>query len=107
MLVELPQGLEVIRYRRRRPRSAPTFFRKHKFIETMVYRIELPKTQDDENPYVWADAFVPQEHAAGIPAIGGWVGPGVYRAKAYIKSNRNSLRAFLASGDLEWDVSEV
>lgn len=56
---------------------------------------------------VEVDAFIPEMHRSRIPECDGrWVGPGVFRAKAYLRRNRHSrvLGAFIKSGDDAWDV---
>lgn len=106
MLVELPNGMGLVKGRR--SRLASRLFQRHKYIETTVYRIALPTVQDPEQPYVLADAVVLEKDAAGIPLLSDkWVAPGIYRAIAYINRNRRSLAPFLASGARELDLKEA
>lgn len=106
MLVELPNGMGLVKGRR--SRLSARLFQRHKYIETTVHRIALPAAQDPGQPFVYADAVVLEKDAEGIPVLSDkWVAPGVYRAIAYINRNRRSLVKFLASGDREWDLREA
>ncbi|SAK69607.1 gp64 [Caballeronia pedi] len=76
-------------------------------FETTVYRIALPFAQSEIEPFVWVDAFIPEDRRGGIPILSSdWVAPGVYRTRASIKKNRKSFALFLASGLREMDVTE-
>lgn len=97
LLVELPAGTASISGRR--CRSTPRTFQKYRFIETQVHRIELPERHDAQKPFVWAHAVVLPKDAVGISTQSdGWIRPGVFRAKAYVKDNARTLASLLASG---------
>jgi hypothetical protein len=71
----------------------------------MVYRLERVMYQHRGPLFVYAEAWIPEHHRTGfLPGDLSWIGDGIYRAKAYVEFNRNTLAPFLASGDLEWDV---
>lgn len=75
---------------------------------TTVYHLRLPRKQDEEEPFVWVDAWIPEDRRGAIPILDdAWVAPGVLRAKAVIKRNRWTLAPFLESGMNEMDVRET
>jgi len=77
-------------------------------LETTVYRVALPKVQNTIRPFVWVDAWIPEDRRAGIPVLDdGWVEAGVYRTRAFIDDNSKTLAPFLASGMNEMDVRET
>ncbi|BCQ23137.1 hypothetical protein NK8_12620 [Caballeronia sp. NK8] len=77
-------------------------------LETMVYRLALPKVQSKDRPFVWVDAWIPEDRREGIPILDdAWIEPGVYRIRAYVDDNRKTLGPFLASGMNEMDVRET
>lgn len=56
---------------------------------------------------VQVDAFIPEQHRAEITGPRSrWITPEVYRTIAYIEHNKRTLRAFIESGDAEWDLRE-
>jgi hypothetical protein len=106
LLVEIPDGTGYFRHGRRIGRAYVTRYAKTKKIETTVYRVALVDGGRDPKR-VWVDAWVPEHRRGGfIPGDLSWLGDGIYRTYAYVDDNRNTLAAFLASGDLEWDVRE-
>lgn len=73
----------------------------------MVYRLALPRVQSKDRPFVWVDAWIPEDRRAGIPILDeAWIEPGVYRTRAYIDDNKNTLAPFLESGLNEMEVGE-
>ncbi len=83
-------------------------FRLTSALETAVYRLALPKVQNTMQPFVWVDAWIPEDRREGIPIRDdGWIEPGVYRTRALIADNRKTLAPFLASGMDEMDVREI
>ncbi|MPW16927.1 hypothetical protein GCT13_08280 [Paraburkholderia sp. CNPSo 3157] len=55
--------------------------------------------------WIYADVYLPEKYS--VNATGRMFNPdGTYPVEVPINWNRNSLRAFLASGDLEWDVRD-
>jgi hypothetical protein len=77
-------------------------------LETTVNRLGLPKVQNKERPFVWVDAWIPEDRRKGIPIMDhAWVEPGVYRTRAYVDDNRKTLAPFLASGMTEMTVTEM
>ncbi|GGD63254.1 hypothetical protein [Caballeronia grimmiae] len=88
-------------------RYAPERVTSDFLIETTVYRIALPKTQNRLLPYVLVDAWIPEDNRKGIPILDpAWIEPGIYRTRALIKHNVKTLAPFLASGLEEMDVSK-
>jgi len=82
-------------------------FRLTAALETMVYRLALPRVQSKDRPFVWVDAWIPEDRRAGIPILDeAWIEPGVYRIRAYIDDNKNTLAPFLESGLNEMEVGE-
>ncbi|SEI42147.1 hypothetical protein [Paraburkholderia diazotrophica] len=55
--------------------------------------------------WIYADAYLPEQYSA--KAVISPNPDGTYTVEAPINWNRKSLAAFLASGDLEWDVREA
>ncbi|WP_144149376.1 hypothetical protein [Paraburkholderia sp. BCC1884] len=105
LLVPIPDGVGF--YKRKNGRGLFHRFGKTKKISTMVYRIA--RLDHDTGPLrILADVWVPEHHRGGfIPGDLSWIGDGIYRTHVYFEDNRNSLRAFIESGDREWDVREV
>lgn len=108
LLVEIPDGVGRLWHGRRVGRSTCITYGKTKRIETAVYRLERVMYEHRGPRFVIADAWIPEHHRGGfLPGDLDWVGDGIYRAKAFIEFNPTSLAAFVASGDLEWDVREM
>jgi hypothetical protein len=64
--------------------------------------------QNTTRPFVWVDAWIPEDRRAGIPILDdAWVEPGVYRTRAFVDDNSKTLAPFLASGMNEMDVRET
>lgn len=77
-------------------------------LQTTVYHLRLPARQNEEEPFVWVDAWIPEDRRGAIPILDdAWVEPGVYRTKAVIKENRWTLAPFLDSGMTEMNVRET
>lgn len=77
-------------------------------LVTMVHRVAQPYRQSKDQPFVWVDAFIPEDRRDGIPVFDDrWIKPGIYRCKAPIKRNRKTLAPFLESGLKEMDVREA
>ncbi|MDR3386833.1 MAG: hypothetical protein P4L92_07250 [Rudaea sp.] len=56
--------------------------------------------------YIWADVEVPDDLLAHMESRA--IKPdGTYRVQVKVNTHRHTLAAFLASGDLEWDVREM
>ncbi|MGU7784901.1 hypothetical protein [Burkholderia sp. PU8-34] len=53
--------------------------------------------------WIYADAILPDQYRDEA-SPGAWNPDGTYPVEVVLAHNRNSLAAFLASGDLEWDV---
>lgn len=99
-------------WRTRRGRNGKRYamepFRMTASLETMVYRLALPKVQSKDRPFVWVDAWIPEDRRAGIPILDdAWVEPGVYRTRAFVDDNSKTLAPFLASGMNEMDLRET
>ncbi|SDR18797.1 hypothetical protein SAMN05443245_3417 [Paraburkholderia fungorum] len=106
MLVDIPDGVGYFRHGRRIGRAVVTTYARTRKIETTVYRVALVNNEPGPKR-VRVDVWVPEHHRGGfIPGDLSWVGDGIYRTFAYVDENRNTLAAFLASGDQEWDVRE-
>jgi hypothetical protein len=71
-------------------------------IETTVHAVRLIK---DDPGAVEVDAFIPEQYRGQIDGPRSkWVDTEVRRCIAWIEDNPKSLRAFLESGDAEWDL---
>lgn len=73
-------------------------------FETVVRRVRRPAVGKRFPDMVEADVDLPEKYL-GDAALAARNDDGTYRAEVQVKVNRQSLAAFLASGDLEWDVS--
>lgn len=106
--IEIPDGVGWLRHGRRVGRAQFATYGKTRRIETTVYRLERVMYEHRGPRFVYAEAWIPEHYRSGfLPGDLDWVGDGIYRAKAPIEFNSTTLAAFLASGDLEWDVREV
>ncbi|CAL8476423.1 protein of unknown function (plasmid) [Caballeronia sp. S22] len=89
-------------------RYAMERFQLTQMLETSVYRLALPGVQSATRPFVWVDAWIPENRRAGIPILDdAWIEPGVYRTRAYVEDNPKTLAPFLASGMAEIDLREI
>lgn len=69
---------------------------------------ERPYINGDDRgrTYVYADVEIPEDLLAHVSP--GYIrADGTYRAEVTVNTHRKTLAAFLASGDLEWDVREM
>ncbi|WP_250507652.1 hypothetical protein [Caballeronia sp. GAFFF3] len=83
-------------------------FQKGIQFQTMAHRIALPAKQNELEPFVWADVWIPEDRRGGLPILDpNWVAPGVYRTRVAIRPNKTTLAPFLASGKNEMDVRET
>lgn len=76
-------------------------------FECLVVRVRGPvHTMRDGKrsaQWIYADVWLPEKYS--VNATGRLFNPdGTYPVEVPINWNRNSLRAFLASGELTWDV---
>lgn len=56
--------------------------------------------------YIWADIEIPEDLKPHV-SVGGFNEDGTIRVHVWVNTHRKTLAAFLASGDLEWDVREM
>ena len=76
-------------------------------LETRVYRLARPTVQHTTRPFVWVDAWIPEDRRSGIPVLDdAWVRAGVYRTRAFIDDNKKTLAPFLESGLDEMEVGD-
>lgn len=99
------------------PKLVAVFYGKHRNrysaveglvpLVTSVRAVRLIVREGAPDPVaVQVDAFIPERERRGIEGRATkWITPEVYRCIAYIRENRKSLAAFLASGDLEWRLA--
>lgn len=74
-------------------------------FECLVKRLIGPVIEPEKGgAFIFVDVDLPEKYRI-FAAARGWNADGTYRAEATVRENRRSLSAFLASGDLEWDVS--
>lgn len=59
--------------------------------------------EDRGRTYIYADIEVPDDLRAHV-AEGYFRPDGTYRGEVLVNTHRKTLAAFLASGDMEWDV---
>jgi len=73
-------------------------------FETVVRRVRRAAGGKRVPDTVEADVDLPERYLGDV-ALAARNDDGTYRAEVQVKVNTRSLAAFLASGDLEWDVS--
>jgi hypothetical protein len=56
--------------------------------------------------YIWADIEIPEDLKPHV-SVAGFKDGGTIRVQVWVNTHRKTLAAFLASGDSEWDVTEV
>ncbi|POZ81683.1 hypothetical protein C3743_15310 [Burkholderia contaminans] len=74
-------------------------------FECLARRVIGPVVEPGKGgAFIFVDVDLPEKYRIFATARG-WNADGTYRVEATVGENRRSLAAFLASGDLEWDVS--
>ncbi|MEZ7524026.1 hypothetical protein [Burkholderia vietnamiensis] len=73
-------------------------------FECLVTRLIGPVIQTEKGgAFVFVDVELPEKYRP-FAAARGWNADGTYRVEATVRENRRSLAAFLASGDVHWNV---
>ncbi|MBR7899926.1 hypothetical protein [Burkholderia multivorans] len=74
-------------------------------FECLAQRLLGPVIEPEKGgAFIFVDIDLPEKYRV-LAAARGWNVDGTYRVEATVRENRRSLATFLASGDLEWDVS--
>lgn len=74
-------------------------------FECLAQRLVGPVIDSEKGgAFIFVDVDLPEKYRV-FAAARGWNADGTYRVEATVRENRRSLSAFVASGDLEWDVS--
>lgn len=104
MWVEIPDG--IYSAPRRRGSGGVVICERTRTIDATVLRVaRIPTVKRQLIAAVEVDAFIPEMHRDRLPQVDGrWVGPGVFRTKAYVLQNKKCdvLARFLESGEPEW-----
>ncbi|RQS88058.1 hypothetical protein [Burkholderia seminalis] len=73
-------------------------------FECLAVRLIGPVIEPEKGgAFVFVDVDLPEKYRA-FAAARCWNVDGTYRVEATVRENRRSLAAFVASGDLVWDV---
>ncbi|HHT8835120.1 TPA: hypothetical protein ACT5B7_006647 [Burkholderia cenocepacia] len=74
-------------------------------FECLAVRLIGPVLEPEKGGgFIFVDVDLPEKYR-DFSAARGWNADGTYRVEATVRENRRSLAAFVASGDLVWDVS--
>ncbi|VWB70243.1 hypothetical protein [Burkholderia lata] len=74
-------------------------------FECLAMRLIGPVFEPEKGGgFIFVDVDLPEKYK-DFAVARGWNADGTYRVEATVRENRRSLSAFIASGDLERDVS--